>query len=113
MATPNFKEMQMAEQVTPEVGMGATYYVGSDRYPFTIVEVVNEKTLVIQADEFKRIDKNGFSESQEYTYSPNPEARKIVITKRKTGRWVEKGQSSDCGSGYGIGHRRAYQDPSF
>lgn len=102
----------MKDEVQPEVGMGATEGVGSDRYPFTIIEVRSPTTIVVQRDNFTRTDKNGFSESQTYEYSPCPEATKVVVTKRKSGRWVRRGQKGHYG-GFGIGHREAYQDPSF
>lgn len=56
----------MREQVTPEVGMGATEVVGSDRYPYTIVKVVNPKKIVVQRDDYRRTDNNGQSELQTY-----------------------------------------------
>lgn len=96
----------------PEVGMGCTQGVGSDRYPYTICEVVNEKKIYVQADDYKRTDKNGQSESQTYEYTPNPEAQKILVTLRKNGRWVRKGETLN-GSAFYIGQRRAYQDPSY
>lgn len=102
----------MSQEITPEVGMGVTKYVGSDRYPYTVVEVITPKKIVVQADNYVRTDKNGQSESQEYTYTPNTDAERITITKRKNGRWVRQKESSNS-IGYGIGHRRAYQDPSY
>ena len=100
----------MSETIIPVVGMGVTQGVGSDRYPFTVVEVINERRIVVQADEFVRTDHNGLSESQEYSYTPNPDARKIVLSKRKSGVWREV-RTSD-GNFY-PGHREAYLDPSF
>jgi len=44
----------MKEEVIPEVGMGATEHVGSDRYrvcrPYTIVEVITPRKIVVQRD---------------------------------------------------------------
>ena len=100
-----------AERVV-HVGDGATEGVGSDCYPYTIVEIKSDRRVVVQRDNYKRTDKNGFSESQEYEYSPCPEAAKIVVTLRKNGRWVKVGQSSNYG-GFYLGNRRAYQDPCF
>lgn len=94
------------------VGMGATKIVGSDRYPFTVIEVVNDRRLVLQSDEYRRTDKNGLSELQEHEYTPNPDGSTVIVTKRKDGRWVQQGESIK-GTPYHIGERRAYQDPSF
>lgn len=95
-----------------KVGDGATKSVGSDRYPFTVVEVVSPKKIKVQGDSFRRTDSNGLSESQTYEYTPNPDARIVVLTLRKNGRWIEQGESLN-GSRYYIGARNAYQDPSF
>lgn len=97
--------------MTIEVGIGVTEGVGSDRYPYTVVEVRrNGRELVIQRDEFRRTDQNGLSESQEYEYTPNPEGSKVTITLRHDGRYRRKGEDRGL---FTIGHREAYQDPSF
>jgi hypothetical protein len=98
--------------VKPEVGMGATYSVGSDRYPFTVVEIINDKTIVVQGDNYRRTDDNGLSESQEYEFTPNKDGPKRVLTFRSNGRWVEKKDKQNA-PGYRLGHRSAYQDPCF
>lgn len=95
-----------------KVGDGATYSIGSDRYPLTIVEIVSDRKVILQRDNYRRTDKNGLSESQTYEYTPNPEARRVVVTKRKNGGWYEQGQSIGSGR-YSLGVRRAYQDPSY
>lgn len=95
-----------------KVGIGATEIVGSDRYPYTVVEVLSDKKIVVQADDYKRTDKNGMSESQTYEYTPNPNSLRVVVTLRKNGRWVREGESGK-GRGFAIGHRDAHQDPHF
>src|SRR5690606_11035234 len=105
--------MDGAKQKTPEVGMGATEILYTDRHPYTIIEVNEKKTrIVVQQDNAKRIDNNGMSETQCYEYSPNPEARKRVLTLRKTGQWIEKGESLK-GNKYLIDYREEYRDYSF
>lgn len=98
-----------------KVGMGATYGIGSDRYPFTVVEVLSETRVVVQADRYKRIDKNGLSELQEYEYTPDPEACRTIVTRRKQGDdYVWRKQGDGKGGGYfGFHGRHAYIDPSF
>jgi hypothetical protein len=98
--------------VEPMVGMGATEQVGSDRYPYTVVEVVNNRTIIVQRDNYVRTDNNGLSESQQYDYSPDRTGRRVTLTLRNNFRWVEKGQPAKYGR-FGIGHRSAYQDPSY
>ena len=98
--------------MTISVGDGITYYCGSDCYPYTVVFVKSERCLVIQRDESKRIDNNGYGGQQEWQYSPNPDGSTETITLRKNGRWYKKGYPPNHGLGYGFGRRR-YIDPSF
>jgi hypothetical protein len=102
----------MTVVVTPEVGMGVTYCCGSDRYPFTIIEVVSDKKIVVQRDNYKRIDNNGYGGQQEYEYQQDSEGVTKIITLRKNGRWIAQGDPLSA-HGYLIGERRAYLDPSF
>lgn len=103
----------------PVVGMGATECLWSDRHAVTIVEVT-KKYIVTQRDDTKRIDSNGMSESQEYEFTPNPEAYKQYWKKDKkgtyrqahhneNGRLVFNGHSCHLG----IGYRDEYYDFSF
>lgn len=110
--TRNLKGFKREGSVEPLVGMGATYTIGSDRYPYTIIAVsASGKRCTIQQDETKRMDKNGMSEQQTYRFIPNPEAEKKVISLRQDGRWREVGSG---GAGfYTIGDRDCYRDPSF
>ena len=54
----------------PEVGMGATMFVGSDRYPMVVVKVLSKKTVEVAhvPNEFMNkfsTDKNGIMTLQE------------------------------------------------
>jgi hypothetical protein len=101
------------ELVTPEVGIGATLVVGSDRYPMTIVAVEKDGNKVtVQHDKFILVDGSRNSESQTYSYIPNPNAPLDVYTKRKNGRFVKQGDTM-WGCALHIGRRRAYFDPGF
>lgn len=98
----------------PEVGMGATILMYSDRYAATIVRVhENGKTVYVQRDHAVRTDSNGISESQEYQYSPNANATIETYTLRSNGRWIRKGESMKHGTGLSIGSRDEYYDFSF
>lgn len=98
-----------------KVGMGAVYGVGSDRYPFTVVEVVSDSTVIVTADHYKRIDNNGQSEAQEYEYTPQPDGCRITVTRRlQRGDYVWRKKGDHAGGGVFSFHgRRAYIDPSF
>lgn len=98
MATPNSK--------VAEAGTGATILCWTDRQAATIVKVT-PKTVHVQRDIATRIDKNGMSESQEYSYTPNPKALVEVFRLTKTG-W-----RNPSGFHLSIGHRDEYYDYSF
>lgn len=97
----------------PVVGMGVTQTFISDREPFTVVEIIDPHTIVVQADIAKRTDKNGQSESQEYTYEPDPNGEKVTLTWRENGTWHTKGNSRKEGCGWWVGERRKYWDPGY
>ena len=65
-------------------------------------------------------DKNGMSESQTYSYEPNPNGRLLTFRKSKTGAWEEVRVNPKTGrfnkvDGFGlhIGERSKYNDFSF
>ena len=97
---------------TPEVGMGATMLMWSDREAGTVVEVKG-KRLVWRQDKATRADTNGMSDCQSYTYEPDPEGRTEVFTLRKNGEWVREGDSQKNGTSLGLGYRSKYYDYSF
>lgn len=98
----------------PTVGMGATLHVGSDSYPATVIQVTrNGKRVVIQEDIATRIDNNGMSDSQDYTYEPNPEGELTVVTLRKDGSYRIEGQYGRGSTRVSIGFRRKYYDYCF
>lgn len=103
------------ETKTPEVGMGATYRVWSDRHACTIVEIrKNGSLLVLQRDKAKRTDSNGMSESQSYEYSRDPDGELFRVSLRKNGAWKCVGQSMNEPGGIAhIGNRCEYYDYSF
>lgn len=96
----------------PDVGDGATYGVGSDCYPFTVIRVSDSgKTAWIQEDFAKRIDKGGpYTEMQYYEYSPNPDGRVMRVSHRKNGAWRPVGSDHSCVI---FGARRKFRDPHF
>lgn len=103
----------------PTIGMGATECLWSDRHAVTIVEVT-KKYIVTQRDEAKRTDKNGMSESQEYEFTPNPEAYKQYWKKDKKGAYRQAHHNENgrlVFSGHSchlaIGRREEFYDFSF
>jgi hypothetical protein len=93
---------------TPKVGDGATLLHWTDRSPATVVWVSpSGKTIHLQEDDATRTDDNGMSECQNYTFTPNPAAVKLVARLTKKGWKVLKGAQVR------IGNRSKYHDYSF
>ena len=92
----------------PEVGMGVTELMYSDRHPYTVTGILTPKRIKVRADNAIRTDKNGFSEAQEYTYEQDPTSPEIVLFLNKFGRWKRSGDPQ--GSTYLIGRREEYYD---
>ncbi len=99
-------------QPEPQIGMGATIIMATDRYAATIVEVTH-CSVVIQQDYSERTDRNGMSESQDWAYSPNRKARRETYSLRRHGRYVARGERTNGGTHLVIGERDHYIDPSF
>lgn len=78
----------VANELTPEVGMGVTIYAYSDRYAGTI-HAIRGSVLVVTEDDAKRVDRNGMSECQEYEFTPNPNNRLHFFKKNRKGMWVK------------------------
>ena len=107
-----------------KVGMGVTFLSWTDRNPGTIFRVftVGKATIIeCRDDDYKRVDSNGMSESQEYEFFLKVNGRKSYFRKNEksglweritkneeTGRWVKAG-----GQGLRIGEREKCHDFSF
>jgi phage gp45-like len=99
---------------TPEVGMGATILLYTDRHAATVVKVsASGKEVTVQRDKATRRDGNGMSDAQSYDFTPDPTAAEEVYTLRKNGAWVRKGQSLSSGTKLRLGSRSEYYDYSF
>jgi hypothetical protein len=105
--------MSNAKAPEPKVGMGATRLSWTDRDPYTIIEVRSPKRIVVQADDARRSDANGMSESQSYLFIPDPNGHKVVLTLRKNGKWVPEGEPLKGAGSFLIGSRGKYHDYSF
>lgn len=98
----------------PEVGMGATILMYTDRHAATVVMVLKNGTqVIVQEDIATRVDKNGMSDAQAYEYQPNKDGPVHAFSLRRNGRWVKVGESAKNGMTLHLGHRQAYHDYSF
>lgn len=114
--------MENGKMPKPEVGMGVTECLWSDRDPWEVIEVVNDKKIRIRELDYKRKDDHGMSESQSYDFfsKPDGEVRTLVL---RNGRWRdfkkewkgdEQVETRKLGSsGWRIGKADRYYDYSF
>lgn len=96
----------------PTVGMGATELCWTDRHAYTVTQVSSPKRIEVQQDTATRTDSDGMTDAQSYSYAPNPEGRKRVLTLRKNGSWHEVGTTMSD-TPFSVGTRREYHDYSF
>lgn len=80
----------------------------TDRKAATIVKVTPTQVHV-QEDISTRTDQNGMSESQTYSYAPDPNAPVRIFRKSKSGTY----RAPNRGNGLLIGTRATYHDYSF
>ena len=96
--------------MTIKIGDGCTEYVGSDRYPYSVVEVVTARKVVIQKDFFEIIEGSIAEDRQIYEFKPNPHGQKFAISLRKDGFWRRVGTRNQSYY-YHVGKRSARRDP--
>lgn len=98
------------------VGMGATYGIGSDAYPYTVVSFTESgNTIQVVRDDYTA-DKSpeakyDYYSNQVYVYTqitPTPQNTETARWSKKRGCYLMKGSGR-----LSVGHRRAYSDPSF
>jgi len=92
----------------PKVGMGCTILCWTDFYQHagTIIRVTPSQVHV-QLDHANRTDCRGFSEQQDWAYSPNPDGGIEIFRKTK------RGYRNRAGNGLLIGTRDHYYDFGF
>ena len=105
--------MENSKMPTPQVGMGATEMCYTDRHPYEVIAVKDDRHITVRELDWKRIDTNGMSDCQDYEYFSNPENRTAELFRTKQGQWRERiGRSLGC-NGFYIGYAERYHDFSF
>lgn len=105
--------------VVPVVGMGVTEHRLNGKVPFTVIEVIDSRTLRIQEDRATRVG-DGRVDKQEYTYEADPRGKiKTIVQltlekksdiKRIVFMWYEKGSDPAKSLPFEVGERRKYHD---
>ena len=105
--------MENAKMPAPLVGMGATEMCYTDRHPYEIIAVKDDRHITVRELDWKRIDTNGMSDCQDYEYFSNPENRTAELFLTKDGKWRERiGRRLGC-NGFCLGFAERYHDFSF
>lgn len=94
--------MEGAQEIVPEIGMGATELMWSDRYPYTVVEIVSKNRIKVQEDIYT-MQSNG-----DYEFKSNFDGVIKTLIKTSHGWKVLKGSTY-----FRLGIRDVYIDPSF
>lgn len=115
----------------PEVGMGCTKLGWTDRFPYTVIEVVKRKGrpragegpevidyIRVQEDTSRRVDDNGMSECQSYEFVHDPDGKVCFAKRNKRNQWVlvrtprDRAKVKDV-IVFRMGERDRYHDYSF
>jgi len=98
----------------PEVGMGATEYMWSDRHAYEIIAVKDDRHITVRRYKYIRTDDRGMSDWQDYKYESDPDGctKELFLTAK--GAWRERIDGRRLGSSrWGIGVADEYYDYSF
>lgn len=119
--------MNFQIRVIPEVGMKASYRMGSDSQVFTIIAVNKTKRVImVQRDRVEPLHKGedlGFEpggfighcssqDKQRWTTFPDPEGAIKKFSLRKNGRWCEVGEPNN-GPSLTVGVADEFYDYNF
>jgi hypothetical protein len=96
-------------QPVPEVGMGVTILMWTDRYAGTITRVSPSGKTFWYREDKATCTGNGMNESQTWTHEPDPNAPEHAARLSKRGEWHRSPGSTRLALGY----RNTYRDPSF
>lgn len=96
--------------MTPEIGMGATIKIGTDSIPVTIIDVsLNKNKITLQEDKSNRLDNNGISDLQSYSYESDMNGIIYYAYLHKNNNYY----LSKSKQRVSLGVRRKYYDYSF
>lgn len=91
--------------------MGATEFQLVDRYPYTVIEVISSREVIVQKDEARHDpDKEGGMGHQNWLIKRDPNGPTYCLTLRKDGKWRIKGKGKNQASQiWLLGNREKYR----
>ena len=106
--------LERTKPAVPEVGMGCTECMWSDRYPYEVIEVKDERHCTVRELKATVVKGSTFDGSAEYEYESDPNGMVKTLFKTNKGRWVERhGRTYRDSNGWAMGYAEKYYDPSF
>ena len=97
-------------QPDPEVGMGCTEIYWSDREPYEVIEVKDNRHCSARKMQAKHI---GEAFTNEWDITPDEEGRIVDLFKTKQCRWVHRFSDGRYGQTFVMGYADKYYDYSF
>lgn len=97
----------METVLEPQIGMGVTGYLWSDRIACTVIKITAKNRITVQRDDctFEPFP-SGYAIEGSYTPNPNGQTYNLIRTKRG---WKEIGTETR----FNLGVRAEYRDPHF
>ena len=107
----NNRLAENARNPKPEIGMGVTEYLWSDRHAYEIIAIKDDRHITIRRMGCRCIDY--FAGDWEVFSDPTQQQVKNLFLTKK-GQWRERYGNRRLGSTiFGLGVAREYEDPSF
>ncbi len=95
--------------IAPVVGMPCCSIHYTDRYPYTVTEVISEREIKVRPNKYEVLD----FYAERYNVLPEFEEGQGTFTKRKDGRWIAKGQGMKHGLTIALNTHAMRIDPCF
>lgn len=110
MNTVSFQSMIMQQNpIAPVVGMPCCEILYTDRYPYTVTEVISATEIKVKPNHYTVLDHYGEKYQINGVIEEHPGE---TYTKRKNGRWVRKGESMN-GTAIALNTHAMRIDPCF
>lgn len=99
-------------QPMPEIGMGATELLYTDRNAYEVIAVKDARHCTVREYDCKLKEGSDWLD-QDYEFISNPKNRTANLFLTKKGRWVQRYDNGYYGNYFRLGVADQYRDPSF
>lgn len=106
----NNRIMERSKSKEPEIGMGVTECLWSDRHAWEIIAIKDDRHITVRRMGHKCLDYY----AGDYEVFSDPNGVVINLFKTKTKGWRQRIGTRQLGcNGFYIGYAEEYEDPSF